>query len=99
MIMKKNYLLLLLTIISIPAFADRGELYAWHELNNTGGESILSFIFHSILLLLIGIPALFFGLCGIFKGERIKESFKLGCFGFCVILFFILGIIIRNLFT
>ena len=48
---------------------------------------------------LIGIPALFFGLCGIFKGERIKESFKLGCFGFCVILFIILSIIIRNLFT
>ena len=96
--MKKLYSLLLLTIISIPTFATRGELYAWDELNNTGGESILSFILHSILLL-IGIPALFFGLCGIFKGERIKESFKLGCFGFCVILFFILGIIIRNLFT
>ena len=97
--MKKNYLLLLLTIISIPAFADRGELYAWHELNNTGGTSIISFIFFSILLLFMGISGLFSGLHGVFKGESIKDSFKMGCSGFICILILILGIIIRILFT
>ena len=95
MIMKKNYLLLLLTIISIPAFADRGELYAWHELNNTGGESIIFLVISGFFSLFVGIILFGGWLNDVFKGECTKESNKIGCLGFILILTLILGIIIR----
>lgn len=95
MIMKKLYLLLLLTIIPIPAFADRGELYAWHELNNTGDTSLISFIFAVIICLFLGILFLGGWLNDVFKGECKKESNITGCLGFAFILIFILGIIVR----
>ena len=98
MIMKKLYLLLLLTIISIPAFADRGELYAWHELNNTGDTSLISFIFVGSICLFLGYVFLRGWLYDVFKGEYTKESNKIGCIGFGIILFLILAIIIRYLF-
>ena len=94
--MKKLYLLLLLTIISIPSFA-RGELYAWHELNNTGDTSIISFIFGEIICLFLGILFLSGWLNDVFKGEYKKESnnMNIGFLGFAFILAFILGIIVR----
>lgn len=98
MIMKKFYSLLLLTIISIPAFADRGELYAWDELNNTGDSSIISLVFLVIFGLFIATVFLKGWLYDIFKGEYTKESNKIGCFGFGIILFLILVIMIRYLF-
>ena len=95
--MKKFYSLLLLTIISIPAFADRGELYAWDELNNTGDTSIISFIFGEIICLFLGILFLGGWLNDVFKGEYKKESnnMNIGFLGFAFILAFILGIIVR----
>ena len=98
MIMKKLYLLLLLTIIPIPAFADRGELYAWRELNNTGGTTIISFVVFVIFGLIIATAFLRGWLYDIFKGEYTKESNQIGCVGFGIILFLILAIIIRYLF-
>ena len=95
--MKKIYLLLLLTIISIPSFA-RGELYAWHELNNTGGTTIISFVVFVIFGLIIATAFLRGWLYDVFKGEYTKESNQIGCVGFCIILFLILAIIIRYLF-
>ena len=94
MIMKKNYLLLLLTNISIPAFAS-GELNAWHELNNTGGTSIISLVFYGILGLFVGFLLLGGWLNDVFKGECTKASNKSGCLGFIYILTIILGIMIR----
>ena len=99
MIMKKIYSLLLLTIISVPAFATRGELYAWDELNNTGDTSILSFVFYVILCLFIGIACLRVWLYAIFKGEYTKECNKIGCIGFSFILIIILAIMIRCSFA
>lgn len=95
MIMKKLYLLLLLTITSIPSFASRGELYAWNELNNTGDTSIISFVFYGILALVLGIALLGGWLMDVSKGNCTKESNKLGCLGFSIILILILGIIVR----
>ena len=95
MIMKKNYLLLLLTIISIPAFATRGEIYAWHELNNTGGTSIISLIFYGFSGIFLGFLLLGGWLNDVSKGECTKESNKWGCLGFISILTVILGIMIR----
>lgn len=97
MIMKKFYSLLLLTIISIPAYA-RGEIYAWDELNNTGDSSIISLVFLVIFGLFIATVFLKGWLYDIFKGEYTKESNKIGCFGFGIILFLILVIMIRYLF-
>ena len=95
MIMKKLYLLLLLTIISIPAFADRGELYAWHELNNTGDTSLISFIFVGSICLFLGYVLLRGWLYDVFKGEYTKESNKMGCAGLFFLLILILGILVR----
>lgn len=97
--MKKLYLLLLLTIISIPAFADRGELYAWDELNNTGDTTIISFVVAVIFVLFIATVFLKAWLYDVFKGEYTKESNKIGCIGFGAILFLILAIMIRCSFT
>lgn len=96
--MKIIYLLLLLTIISTPAFADRGELYAWHELNNTGGTTIISLVVFVILGLILATAFLKGWLYDIFKGEYTKESNQMGCAGFGIILFLILAIMIRFLF-
>ncbi len=92
--MKKFYSLLLLTIISIPAFA-RGELNAWHELNNTGGTPIIFLVISGFFTLFVGILLLGGWLNDVFKGECTKESNKIGCLGFILILTLILGIIIR----
>ncbi len=97
--MKKLYLLLLLTIISIPAFADRGELYAWDELNNIGDTTIISFVVAVIFVLFIASAFLRVWLYDVFKGEYTKESNKIGCIGFGIILFLILAIMIRCSFT
>ena len=94
MIMKKIYLLLLLTIISIPAYA-RGEIYAWHELNNTGDTSLISFIFGGIICLFLGVLFLGGWLNDVFKGECKKESNEIGCMGLIFLLILILGIIVR----
>ena len=92
--MKKLYLLLLLTIISIPVFA-RGELYAWDELNNTGDTTIITLVFVVIFGLFIAAGLLRIWLYDVFKGEYTKESNKIGCIGFGIILFLILAIMIR----
>jgi heme/copper-type cytochrome/quinol oxidase subunit 3 len=94
MIMKKLYSLLLLTIISIPTFA-RGELYAWHESNNTGGTPIIFFVISGFFSLFVGFLLLSGWFNDVSKGECTKESNRMGCLGFLFILTIILGTMIR----